>query len=75
MEIESTPALLYQEKAGTSFYDRLTALFNHGFLQVMREREIKKSDRQGRPVSRDLIDIGGFNRYNLKHGYPAGDHH
>jgi diguanylate cyclase (GGDEF)-like protein len=74
MEIESRPALLYQEEAGTSFYDRLAALFNHDYLQLMREREIKRSERQGRPVSRALIDIGGFNCYNLKHGYPAGDH-
>jgi diguanylate cyclase (GGDEF)-like protein len=74
MEIESAPALLYQEETGTSFYDGLTGLFNHGFFQLMLEREIKRSERQGRPVSLALIDIGGFNRYNLQHGYPAGDH-
>jgi hypothetical protein len=74
MEIERAPALLYREETGTSFYNGLTGLFNHGSFQLMPEREIKRSERQGKPLSLALLDIGGFNRYNLKHGYPAGDH-
>ena len=73
MDIERILTMLYQEETGTSFYDGLTGLFNHGFFQLMLDREIKRSERQGRPVSLAFINIGGFNNYNLKHGYPAGD--
>jgi putative two-component system response regulator len=73
MEPESASALLYREETGASIYDGLTGLFNHGFFQLMLEREIKRSERQGRPGTLALVDIGGFNRYNLKHGYIAGD--
>ena len=73
MESERAPAEQYQEETGTSLHDGLTGLFNHGFFQLMLEREIKRSERQGRPVTLALIDIGGFSRFNLKHGYPAGD--
>jgi hypothetical protein len=67
MKIETAPALF-------SFYDGLTGLFNHGFFQLMMEREIKRSERHGKPLSLALIDIGGFNLYNVKHRYPVGDH-
>ena len=73
MEIERAPAATIPGRNRTSFYDGLTGLFNHGFFQLMLDREIKRSERQGRPVTLALIDIGGFSRYNLKHGYPAGD--
>jgi putative two-component system response regulator len=73
MEAEHTEATQYQEETGTSIYDGLTGLFNHGFFQLMLDREIKRSERQGRPGTLALVDIGGFSRYNLKHGYTAGD--
>jgi putative two-component system response regulator len=72
-EPESASALLYREETGASFYDGLTGLFNHGFFQLMLDREIKRSERQGRSGTLALVDIGGFRRYNFKHGYIAGD--
>lgn len=70
---ESAPDLLYREETGASLHDGLTGLFNHGFFQLMLDREIRRSERQGRPGTLALVDIGGFSRYNLKHGYLAGD--
>lgn len=58
-------------RAGASFHDGLAGLFNHLFFQLMLDREIKRSERQGRPVTLALVDIGGFGRYNFKHGYIA----
>ncbi len=73
MESEHTSAAQYQAETGAPFSDSLTGLFNHGFFQLMLEREFKRSERQGRPVTLALVDIGDFTRYNLTHGYPAGD--
>jgi putative two-component system response regulator len=64
---------LYEETAGSSFQDGLTGLFNHGFFQLILDREIKRSERQGKPFTLALVDVGGFSRYNLKYGYPSGD--
>jgi putative two-component system response regulator len=63
----------YEQEVGASFIDSLTGLYNHGFFQTVLEREIKRSERQGRPFTLALIDVVGFNRFNLKTGYRAGD--
>ncbi len=73
MEIDFPLTTLYEETTGTSFQDGLTGLFNHGFFQLVLDREIKRSERQGKPFTLALIDVGRFSRYNLKHGYPSGD--
>jgi putative two-component system response regulator len=73
METDIPLATLYEETTGTSFQDGLTGLFNHGFFQLILDREIKRSERQGKPFTLALVDLGGFSQYNLKHGYPAGD--
>ena len=48
-------------------------MFNHGFFQLILDREIKRSERQGKPFTLALVDVGGFSRYNLKYGYSSGD--
>jgi diguanylate cyclase (GGDEF)-like protein len=73
MENEIPLTTLYEETAGATFQDGLTGLFNHGFFQLILDREIKRSERQGKPFTLALVDVRGFKRYNLKHGYPAGD--
>jgi putative two-component system response regulator len=73
MTIEEHLKVEYEEEVGAPFIDSLTGLFNHGFFQTVLIREIKRSERQGRPFTLALIDIAGFNRFNLKTGYRAGD--
>ena len=73
METDSPLTTLYEETTGTSFQDGLTGLFNHGFFQLVLDREIKRSERQGKPFTLALIDVGGVSRYNLKYGYPSGN--
>ena len=63
----------YEQEVGAPFIESLTGLFNHGFFQMALDREIKRSERQGKPFTLSLIDISGFNRYNKKIGYPGGD--
>jgi putative two-component system response regulator len=73
MMIEEQLKAEYKHEVGAPFTDGLTGLFNHGFFQTVLEREIKRSQRHGCPFTLALIDIAGFNRYNLKTGYRAGD--
>ena len=49
MKTDIPLATLYEETTGTSFHDGLTGLFNHGFFQLILDREIKRSERQGNP--------------------------
>ena len=63
----------YEQDVGASFVDSLTGLYNHGFFQILLEREVKRSERQNRPFAIALIDIAKLTRYNLKTGYRAGD--
>jgi putative two-component system response regulator len=63
----------YEQEVGAPFIENLTGLFNHGFFQIALDREIKRSERHGRPFTLSLIDLSGFSHYNQQIGYPAGD--
>lgn len=63
----------YEQEVGLPFIESLTGLFNHGFFQIALDREIKRSERHGRPFTLALIDLSGIKRYNQQNGYPAGD--
>ena len=63
----------YQTETGAPFTDSLTGLFNHGFFQVVLDREIMRSDRYGEPLTLGLIDIDFFAEYNRRHGSVEGD--
>lgn len=73
MNTENQLMIEYEREVGAPFIDGLTGLFNHGFFQIILDREIKRAERQGKPFTLALIDIVGFSRYNLKTGYRAGD--
>jgi diguanylate cyclase (GGDEF)-like protein len=45
-------------------------------LRVFRtqlELEVQRAERYGRPLAVAMVDIDGFRKFNLKHGYAAGD--
>ena len=63
----------YEQEVGSPVIDGLTGLFNHGFFQLILDREIKRSERHGNPFSLIIIDIAAFSRYNLRTGYRSGD--
>ena len=63
----------YQTETGAPFTDSLTDLFNHGFFQIVLDREVKRSDRYGESLTLALIDIDSFADYNRRHGSVEGD--
>jgi diguanylate cyclase (GGDEF)-like protein len=53
--------------------DGLTSLYNHRHFQDSLEKELRKSEQQGRPLSLILIDIDHFKAFNDRWGHQEGD--
>jgi diguanylate cyclase (GGDEF)-like protein len=67
----------WQEKANQfqlmSITDPLTGMLNRRYLIERLAEELKRSKRQGYPMSFMMIDIDDFKLYNDRNGHPAGD--
>ena len=53
--------------------DGLTSLYNHRHFQDSLEKEMRRCEQQGRPLSLLLIDIDHFKHYNDRWGHQEGD--
>jgi diguanylate cyclase (GGDEF)-like protein len=53
--------------------DGLTSLYNHRHFQDSLEKEVRKCEQQGRPLSLILIDIDHFKAFNDRWGHQEGD--
>jgi diguanylate cyclase (GGDEF)-like protein len=53
--------------------DGLTGLYNHRHFQDTLEREMRRCDREGRPLSLLMIDIDHFKQFNDQWGHTEGD--
>jgi diguanylate cyclase (GGDEF)-like protein len=53
--------------------DGLTGLYNHRHFQESMEKEIRRCDRESRPLSLLLIDLDHFKQYNDRYGHTEGD--
>ena len=53
--------------------DGLTSLYNHRHFQDLLEKELRKCEQQGRPLSLLLIDIDHFKAFNDRWGHQEGD--
>jgi diguanylate cyclase (GGDEF)-like protein len=53
--------------------DGLTGLYNHRHFQESIEKEIRRCDREGRPLSLLLLDLDHFKQYNDRYGHTEGD--
>lgn len=66
-----------QHKAGEyqqlSITDPLTGLVNRRYLETRLAEEIKRSQRQGNPMSFMMIDVDEFKQYNDNFGHTEGD--
>jgi putative two-component system response regulator len=63
----------YETEIGAPFTDSLTGLFNHGFFQIILDREIKRSERHGGSFTLAFIDLDSFADYNRRCGSVEGD--
>lgn len=61
----------FQEEA--TIRDPLTRLYNRKAFHIFLDRECKRSQRQGHPLSLCLVDIDAFKDYNERKGEDAGD--
>ncbi len=66
-------ALLHGELERLSVTDRLTELYNHGYLHQRLEEELERSARFGHSVSLVMLDIDNFKQFNDRYGHPKGD--
>ena len=65
--------LLKDFREEAALRDPLTGFYNRqGFNQILK-REIKRTKRQGHPLSLCLIDLDSFKDYNDRKGEKAGD--
>jgi diguanylate cyclase (GGDEF)-like protein len=56
-----------------SIRDPLTGLFNRRYLEETLEREIRRAERSGSPLSLMVLDIDDFKVFNDTHGHTSGD--
>jgi diguanylate cyclase (GGDEF)-like protein len=61
----------YREEA--ALRDPLTGFYNRQGFNHLLERELKRTKRQGHPLSLCLIDLDSFKDYNDRKGEKAGD--
>lgn len=64
---------IYEKETGAHYTDSLTGLLNHGFFEMVLNREFKRSERYAEPFTLSLIDVDSFNHYNRRHSSVAGD--
>jgi len=56
-----------------SVRDALTGLFNRRFLEESLQRELARTQRNGKPLAAIMIDVDHFKRFNDTFGHDAGD--
>ncbi|MBE0597537.1 MAG: GGDEF domain-containing protein, partial [Desulfuromonadales bacterium] len=65
-------ASLYQGARELIYTDDLTGLYNYRYLQLILEREIRRTDRYGMAFTLVFIDLDYFKLVNDTHGHLAG---
>lgn len=64
---------LYATLQNQSTRDPLTGLFNRRYLGEFLERELRRAERNQRPLSVLLLDVDHFKQFNDTYGHDAGD--
>lgn len=63
-----------EEKAETmALHDALTGLANRRYFNLFLDQELRRSLRDGTPVSLVAVDVDHFKQYNDQYGHIAGD--
>jgi len=63
----------YDMAMNSAINDGLTGLYNYVYFKQVLTLEVKKSLRQGYPVSLIMLDIDDFKKYNDELGHITGD--
>jgi len=66
-------AVLHEELELLSVTDRLTELYNHGYMQQRLSEELERAGRFGRKLSLIMLDVDDFKMFNDRFGHPKGD--
>ncbi len=53
--------------------DPLTEVYNHRYFQSFLQQELRRAQRNERPLSLILIDVDNFKKFNDQHGHLVGD--
>lgn len=56
-----------------SIRDALTGLFNRRYMEETLERELKRAQREDKPIALVMFDIDHFKAFNDQAGHDAGD--
>ena len=72
-KIEEELARLYQEMKVLSLRDGLTGVANRRMFDEVLEKEWKRAQRSGLPLSLIIFDIDHFKQYNDHYGHLKGD--
>lgn len=73
MGIALTNLRLLETLRHQSIRDPLTGLFNRRYFEETLEREIKRAERSGSPLSLMMLDIDHFKAFNDTYGHAPGD--
>ncbi len=65
-------ACRFQDAQELMYTDDLTGLYNHRYMQVALEQEIRRSQRYGLEYSLLFLDLDRFKEINDQHGHLAG---
>lgn len=64
---------IYHETLEVSLKDELTGVYNRRYFNDRFNREIKRAERYGHPISGIMIDIDYFKKFNDTYGHHVGD--
>jgi len=53
--------------------DLLTGLYNRRYFEETLDRELRRAERHGTPLSLIMLDVDHFKRFNDRFGHDAGD--
>ncbi len=72
IELGFENACRYQDAQELMYTDDLTGLYNHRYMQVALNQEIRRSHRYGLKFSLLFLDLDRFKEINDQHGHLAG---
>jgi len=64
---------LFEQTRASAYRDELTGLYNYRYFNEHLDRELRRCERNGTPLSLLLVDVDDFKDYNDVHGHPAGN--